>query len=127
MMADILGHRLKRITVDLLRFSPQMPGILKSSFPSEIVTPLLKEMEAEVKAHKFRPSAERQQQLYRWVRSLLIEHGMPQVKTTPCKADPAEAFLFLKAGDIESMPCACHISYRDRERVRRGELPMLPI
>jgi DNA repair photolyase len=125
MMTDILGHRLKRITVDLLRFSPQMPGILKSSFPPEIVTPLLKEMETEVKAHKFRPSAERQQQLYRWVKSSLIQYGMPQVKTTPCKADPSEAFLFLKAGDIESMPCACHMSYRDRERVRRGELPIL--
>ncbi len=126
MMSDILGSRLKRITVDLLRFSPQMPGILKASFPLEIVTPLLAEMESEVKAHKFRPSAERQQQLYHWVNSLLVKYGMPQVKTTPCKADPTEAFLFLKAGDIESMPCACHISYRDRERVRRGELPAVP-
>ena len=126
MMSDILGSRLKRITVDLLRFSPQMPGILKASFPLEIVTPLLAEMESEVKAHKFRPSAERQQQLYHWVSSLLVKYGMPQVKTTPCKADPTEAFLFLKAGDIESMPCACHISYRDRERVKRGELPLVP-
>jgi DNA repair photolyase len=124
MMSDILGSRLRRITVDLLRFSPQMPAILKASFPLEIVTPLLAEMESEVKAHKFRPSAERQRQLYHWVNTLLIQYGMPKVKTTPCKADPTEAFLFLKAGDIESMPCACHISYRDRERVRRGELPL---
>ncbi|QBD79973.1 hypothetical protein EPA93_29915 [Ktedonosporobacter rubrisoli] len=124
MMSDILGQRLKRITIDILRFSRQMPGILKASFPPEIVTPLLAEMEAEVKAHKYRPSAERQQQLYRWINSLLVQYGMPQVKTTPCKADPAEAFMFLKAGDIESMPCACHISYRDRERVRKRELPL---
>jgi hypothetical protein len=102
-----------------------MPPILKASFPPEIVTPLLKEMEAEVKAHKFRPSADRQQQLYRWINTLLKEYGMPQVRTTPCKADPAEATLFLKAGDITSMPCACHISYKDRERIRRGELPVL--
>ena len=123
MMADILGHRLKRITVDVLRFSPQMTGILKSSFPAEIVTPLLKEMDMSVKAHKFRPSAERQQQLYHWVNSLLAEYGMPQVKTTPCKADPAEALQFLKVGDIGSMPCACHISYKDRERIRQAGLP----
>jgi len=125
MMADILGHRLKRITVDVLRFSPQMPGILKASFSPSIVTPLLKEMDTSVKAHKFRPEASRQQQLYHWIRSLLIQHGMSQVKTTPCKADPSEAFLFLKAGDIESMPCACHISYRDRARIHGGELPVL--
>jgi len=126
MMRDILGTRLKRITVDLLRFSPQMPGILRASFPEEIVSALLSEMEGEVKAHKFRPAADRQQQLYRWVITMLAEYGMPQVKTTPCKADPTEALQFLKAGDIGSMPCACHISYQDRERVRRGELPVLP-
>ncbi len=125
MIADILGSRLKRMTIDLLRFSPQMPGILKASFPHEVVTPLLAEMESEVKAHKFRPSAERQQQLYRWIKALLTRYGMSHVKTTPCKADPTEAFMFLKSGDIESMPCACHISYRDRERVRAGELPIV--
>jgi DNA repair photolyase len=125
MMRDILGSRLKRVTVDILRFSPQMPGILKHSFPEHIVATLLSEMEAEVKAHKYRPSVERQQYLYRWVNTMLAEYGMPQVKTTPCKADPAEALQFLKAGDIGSMPCACHISYQDRERIRRGGLPML--
>jgi DNA repair photolyase len=125
MIADILGSRLKRMTIDLLRFSPQMPGILKASFPQDIVTPLLAEMESEVKAHKFRPSAERQQQLYRWIKALLAQYGMSHVKTTPCKAEPTEAFMFLKSGDIESMPCACHISYRDRERVRVGDLPMV--
>ncbi|MGH2496528.1 MAG: hypothetical protein ACRDIV_17660 [Ktedonobacteraceae bacterium] len=126
MMRDILGTRLKRITVDLLRFSPQMPGILKASFPDEIVSALLGEMESEVKAHKYRPAADRQQQMYHWVNTMLAEYRMPRVKTTPCKADPAEAMQFLKAGDIGSMPCACHISYQDREKVRRGELPVLP-
>ena len=125
MMRDILGTRLKRITVDLLRFSPQMPGILRASFPEEIVAALLGEMEGEVKAHKFRPTVDRQQQLYHWVNTMLAEYGMPQVKTTPCKADPAEAMQFLKAGDIGSMPCACHISYQDREKIRRRELPIL--
>jgi DNA repair photolyase len=125
MMADILGSRLKRITVDILRFSPQMPGVLRSSFPEEVVSSLLAEMEPAVKAHKFRPSAHRQQRFYHWINALLAHYGMSQVRTTPCKADPSEAFLFLQAGDITSMPCACHISYRDRERVRRGELPML--
>jgi hypothetical protein len=125
MMADILGSRLKRITVDILRFSPQMPAVLRSSFSEEIVSSLLAEMEPAVKAHKFRPSAHRQQRFYHWIKALLAHYGMPQVRTTPCKADPSEAFLFLQAGDITSMPCACHISYRDRERVRRGELPML--
>lgn len=41
LMADILGSRLKRITVDILRFSPQMPGILRASFPEAIVASLL--------------------------------------------------------------------------------------
>ncbi len=125
MMADILGTRLKRITIDILRFSPQMPGVLRSSFSEEVVSSLLAEMEPAVKAHKFRPSAHRQQRFYHWIKALLAHYGMSQVRTTPCKADPSEAFLFLQAGDITSMPCACHISYRDRERVRRGELPML--
>jgi hypothetical protein len=125
MMRDILGTRLKRITVDILRFSAQMPDLLRRSFPEHIVAPLLSEMEAEVKAHKYRPSAQRQQELYRWVNTMLAEYGMPQVKTTPCKADPIEALQFLQAGDIGSMPCACHISYWDRARIERGELPML--
>lgn len=125
MMADILGSRLKRITVDILRFSPQMPGVLRSSFSEEVVSSLLAEMEPAVKAHKFRPSAHRQQRFYHWIKALLAHYGMSQVRTTPCKADPAEAFLFLQAGDITSMPCACHISYRDRDRLRRSELPML--
>lgn len=125
MMADILGARLKRMTIDILRFSPQMPGVLRASFPEEIVSSLLAEMEPAVKAHKFRPSAHRQQRFYHWIKALLSHYGMSQVRTTPCKADPSEAFLFLQAGDIASMPCACHISYRDRERVRHGELPMV--
>ncbi len=126
MMRDILGTRLKRITVDLLRFSPQMPGILKASFSEEIVSALLGEMESEVKAHKYRSSPERQLHLYQWIRKLLAQYGMPDVATTPCKADPGEALVFLKAGAITSMPCACHISYQDRERIRRGTLPVLP-
>jgi DNA repair photolyase len=125
MMGDILGTRLKRITVDILRFSPQMPDILRRSFPDQIVAPLLCEMEAEVKAHKYRPSVVRQRQLYRWVNTMLAEYGMPQVKTTPCKADPTEALQFLKAGDISSMPCACHISYQDRAAIQRRRLPLL--
>src|SRR5712692_4852783 len=124
MMADILGSRLKRITVDILRFSPQMPAVLRSSFSEDVVSSLLAEMEPAVKAHKFRPSAHRQQRFYHWIKALLAHYGMSQVRTTPCKADPSEAFLFLQAGDITSMPCACHISYRNREIVRRGELPM---
>ncbi len=125
MMRDILGTRLKRITVDLLRFSPQMPGILKASFSEEISSVLLSEMESEVKAHKYRSSADRQLQQYQWIRALLAEYGMPDVATTPCKADPGEAHMFLKAGAITSMPCACHISYKDRESIRRQELPVL--
>lgn len=125
MMADILGPRLKRITIDILRFSPQMPGILRASFPESIVSSLLTEMEPAVKSHKYRPSAHRQQRIYHWVKAMLAHYHMPQVKTTPCKADPTEAFLFLQAGDITSMPCACHISYRDRESIRRGTLPIL--
>jgi len=125
MMADILGPRLKRITIDILRFSPQMPGILRASFPESIVSSLLTEMEPAVKSHKYRPSAHRQQRIYHWVKAMLTHYGMSQVKTTPCKADPAEAFLFLQAGDITSMPCACHISYRDRENIRSRELPVL--
>jgi DNA repair photolyase len=124
MMADILGSRLKRMTIDILRFSPQMPGILRASFPEQVVSSLLTEMEPAVKAHKYRPSAHRQQQLYRWIRALLTRYDMAHVKTTPCKADPAEALLFLKAGDITSMPCACHISYRDRAAINRRELPL---
>lgn len=126
MMADMLGLRLKRMTIDILRFSPQMPGILRASFPEEIVSSLLAEMEPAVKAHKYRPSAHRQQRLYHWIRAMLSHYGMSHVKTTPCKADPNEAFLFLRAGDIASMPCACHISYQDRERIRQRELFMLP-
>jgi DNA repair photolyase len=125
MMADILGPRLKRITIDTLRFSPQMPGILRASFPEQIVSSLLAEMEPEVKAHKYRPSVHRQQQLYHWIRAMLTHYDMAHVKTTPCKADPAEALLFLKAGDITSMPCACHISYRDREAIRKRDLPVI--
>jgi DNA repair photolyase len=125
MMRDLLGTKLKRITVDILRFSPQMPDLLKRSFPQPIVETLLSEMEPEVKAHKYRPSVERQQQLYRWVNAMLTEYGMPQVKTTPCKADPTEALQFLKAGDIGSMPCACHISYRDRAAIQRRSIPLL--
>jgi hypothetical protein len=56
---------------------------------------------------------------------MLAHYNLPEVKTTPCKADPAEALLFLKAGDIASMPCACHISYQDRERIKKLELPLL--
>jgi len=126
MMADILGPRLKRMTIDILRFSPQMPGILRASFPEEIVSSLLTEMEPAVKSHKYRPSAHRQQQLYPWIRAMLTHYGMSHVKTTPCKADPTEAFLFLRAGDITSMPCACHVSYQDRNRIQRKELPILP-
>ncbi len=122
LMQQILGPRLKRITIDILRFSPQMPGILRASFPEEIVSSLLAEMEPAVKAHKYRPSAHRQQRLYHWIRAMLTKYGMPQVRTTPCKADPAEAFLFLKAGDISSMPCACHISYQDRETIKKRSL-----
>jgi DNA repair photolyase len=125
MISDILGPRLKRITIDLLRFSPQMPGILRASFPAHIVDPLLAEMDPAVKAHKYRPSVHRQQQLYHWIKLMLAHYNLPQVETTPCKADPAEAHLFLKAGDITSMPCACHISYRDRERIKKLELPIL--
>jgi DNA repair photolyase len=125
MMAEILGPRLKRITIDILRFSPQMPGILRASFPEHIVSSLLTEMEPAVKSHKYRPSVHRQQRLYHWIREMLAHYGMPHVKTTPCKADPAEALLFLKAGDITSMPCACHISYRDREVIRKQTLPVL--
>lgn len=125
MMADILGPRLKRMTIDILRFSPQMPGILRSSFPEEIVSSLLTEMEPAVKSHKYRPSAHRQQRLYHWIRAMLTHYGMSHVKTTPCKADPTEAFMFLQAGDIASMPCACHISYQDRARIRRNELPVI--
>lgn len=124
MMADILGPRLKRMTIDILRFSPQMPGILRASFSEEIVSSLLTEMEPAVKAHKYRPTAHRQQRLYHWIRAMLAHYGMSHVKTTPCKADPTEAFMFLRAGDITSMPCACHISYQDRERIRR-ELPVI--
>ncbi len=125
MMADILGPRLKRITIDILRFSPQMPGVLRTSFPEAIVSSLLAEMESEVKSHKYRPSAHRQQRLYHWMRAMLTHYGMSHVKTTPCKADPGEALLFLKAGDLSSMPCACHISYRDREAICKRELPVL--
>ncbi|GHO96556.1 hypothetical protein KSF_066040 [Reticulibacter mediterranei] len=125
MMRDILGTRLKRITIDILRFSPQMPGILRASFPEQIVSSLLTEMEPAVKAHKYRPSLHRQQRFYHWVRAMLAHYEMAQVKTTPCKADPAEALLFLKAGDITSMPCACHISYRDREAIQKHPLPVL--
>lgn len=125
LMAEILGPRLKRITVDILRFSPQMPGILRASFPEEIVSSLLAEMESEVKAHKYRPSVHRQQRFYHWIRTLLTHYGMDQVRTTPCKADPAEATLFLRAGDISSMPCACHVSYQDRARIQRHELPVV--
>ena len=126
MMADILGPRLKRITVDILRFSPQMPGILRASFPEEIVSSLLTQMEPAVKSHKYRPSAHRQQRLYHWVRTMLAHYSMSHVKTTPCKADPTEAFLFLRAGDIASTPCACHISYQDRSRIQRKAPPLLP-
>lgn len=125
LLATILGPRLKRMTIDILRFSAQMPGILRASFPEEIVASLLSEMEPAIKAHKYRPSVHRQQRIYHWVRVLLAHYGMPHVKTTPCKADPAEALLFLKAGDINSMPCACHISYQDRARLQRHELPLL--
>lgn len=125
MMADILGPRLKRMTIDILRFSRQMPGILRASFSEEIVSSLLAEMEPAVKAHKYRPSAHRQQQFYHWIRIMLTHYGMSHVKTTPCKADPTEAFLFLRAGDIASMPCACHISYQDRSRIQRKELSII--
>jgi DNA repair photolyase len=125
MMRDILGTRLKRITVDILRFSPQMPAILRASFPEETVSALLSEMETEVKAHKLRPSVERQQFFYHWVRELLAQYGMGTVKTTPCKADPVEALLFLRDGDLSSMPCACHIDYRDQARIRRNALPVI--
>jgi DNA repair photolyase len=125
MMRDILGPRLKRITVDILRFSPQMPGILRASFPEQIVSSLLAEMEPAVKAHKYRPSLHRQQRFYHWIRAMLAHYDMARVKTTPCKADPTEALLFLKAGDVTSMPCACHISYRDREAIRKHTLPVL--
>ncbi len=125
MIADILGQRLKRITVDILRFSPQMPGILRASFAPEIVEPLLSEMEPEVKAHKYRPKASRQLQIYQWVNARLARHGLPQIKLTPCKADPAEATQFLRAGAIGSMPCACWLSYQDLARVRRGQLPLI--
>jgi DNA repair photolyase len=125
MMADILGPRLKRMTIDILRFSPQMPGILRASFPEEIVSTLLTEMEPAVKSHKYRPSAHRQQRFYHWIRAMLAHYGMSHVKTTPCKADPTEAFMFLRAGDIASMPCACHISYQDRQRIQRKELPIM--
>ncbi|GER85766.1 MAG: hypothetical protein IMW90_02070 [Thermogemmatispora sp.] len=122
---DILGPRLKRITVDILRFSPQMPRLLKSSLPEEQVAPLLAELEPEVVAHKYRPSAARQQRLYQWVRLLLERYGLGQVQTTPCKADPREALQFLKAGVISSMPCACHISYRLRAQLQHSPLPTL--
>ena len=125
MMSDILGQRLKRVTVDLLRFSPQMPGILRASFSSQIVEALLGEMETEVKAHKYRPTAERQLQLYQLVQEGLARHGLPQVKLTPCKADPTEAKQFLRAGAIGSMPCACHLSYQDVAQIRRDQLPIL--
>jgi DNA repair photolyase len=125
LIADILGPRLKRITVDILRFSPQMPGILRASFPEAIVSSLLAEMESEVKAHKYRPSVHRQQRFYHWIRALLAHYGMDQVRTTPCKADPAEAARFLRAGDISSMPCACHVSYQDRARIQHRELPIV--
>jgi DNA repair photolyase len=125
MMADILGQRLKRVTVDILRFSPQMPGILRASFAPEIVDTLLGEMEPAVKSHKYRPSAQRQLQLYQWINERLTHHGLPQVKLTACKADPTEATQFLRAGAIGSMPCACHLSYRDVDMVRRGQLPVL--
>jgi DNA repair photolyase len=125
LLATILGPRLKRMTIDILRFSAQMPGILRASFPEEIVSSLLAEMEPAMKAHKYRPSAHRQQRIYHWVRTLLAHYGMPHVKTTPCKANPAEALLFLKAGDISSMPCACHISYQDRARLQHRHLPLI--
>nr|BBH95168.1 hypothetical protein KTA_33670 [Thermogemmatispora argillosa] len=122
---DILGPRLKRMTVDILRFSPQMPRVLRASLPEEQVAPLLGELETKVVAHKYRPSVTRQQRLYRWVRLLLARYGLGQVQTTPCKADPREALQFLKAGVISSMPCACHISYRLRAELQRGPLPVL--
>jgi DNA repair photolyase len=122
---DILGPRLKRMTVDILRFSPQMPRLLRARFPEEIVAPLLAELEPAVKAHKYRPSVHRQLRLYRWVRLLLERYGLGQVQTTPCKADPTEGRLFLKAGAITSMPCACHISYRLRAQLQQGAIPLL--
>ncbi|WP_052887415.1 hypothetical protein [Thermogemmatispora carboxidivorans] len=124
-IGDILGPRLKRMTVDILRFSPQMPRLLKASLPEEQVAPLLAELEPEVVAHKYRPSAARQQRLYHWVRLLLERYGLGQVQTTPCKADPREALQFLKAGVISSMPCACHISYRLRAQLQRSPLPII--
>ncbi len=125
MMADILGSRLKRITVDILRFSPQMPRILRASFAPEIVAALLREMEPAVKSHKYRPSAERQLQFYQWVNERLTHVGLPQVKLTACKADPTEATQFLRAGAIGSMPCACHLSYQNVAQIRHGQLPVL--
>lgn len=125
MMADILGQRLRRITVDILRFSPQMPRILRASFPESVVSALLTEMESEVRAHKYRPSSDRQLELYQWVRTLLKRYGLEHVLTTPCKAEPGEARAFLKAGVIGSMPCACHISYNDRARISQGLLPII--
>ncbi len=124
MIRDVLGSQLRRITVDLLRFSPQMPAVLRASFPPEIVEPLLREMAPEVKAHKYRPSRERQAELYHWVRSELNRYGLPQVALTPCKADPAEAMGFLRAGDLGSMPCACHLSYQMVAQIHRREVPV---
>ncbi len=122
MLADILGPRLQRMTVDVLRFSPQMPRVLRTAFPEATVAPLLMEMEPAIKAHKYRPSAHRQQRLYQWVRHLLARYGLAHVRTTPCKADPLEGRLFLKAGVISSMPCACHISYQLRAELQRTGL-----
>jgi DNA repair photolyase len=121
----ILGPRLKRMTVDILRFSPQMPRILRASLPEEQVTPLLREMEPQVVAHKYRPSPTRQLRLYRWVRLLLARYDLAHVQTTPCKADPRQALQFLKAGAISSMPCACHISYGLRAQLQRQPLPVI--
>src|SRR5438046_10736023 len=89
--------RLKRMTIDILRLSSQMPGILRASFPEEIVSSLLAEMEPAVKAHKYRPSAHRQQRFYHWIRAMLAHYGMAHLTAHPCNAAPAAPLLFLQA------------------------------
>ncbi len=116
---DRLGTQGWQLTVDIPRFTPRTLSSIAQQYPEAAsvfaceLDPSGNRSASEIAsaAHgdkKARPPLERQEEIYRGLRTMLDELGCQDVWVTACKGDPAELQPLAREKVIRPMPCACY-------------------
>ncbi len=115
---DRLGTGGWQLTVDIPRFTPTTLSLIAKRYPkaaSMLATELdpsgtrtASEIASAARGDKkARPPLERQEEIYRRVRSMLDELGCQDVMMSACKGAPDELLPLVHEKVIQMMPCAC--------------------